>query len=125
MESSPWYLGFVDTVLRALARDDRAAMAVWVAPAPWPLRPFVDRVARIARRAAAPWCKEALAPWGDSRLPGPRSFAVRERGRTLWVRFSTRADQVLVLVIVRTPDAKVEDLRTMSEATFGAFGEAV
>ena len=78
MMMTPWQLGFVSTVLRALARNDVAAMRVWVIQPFGPLRIFSDSISRLVQLANEPWCREALAPYADDAHPGPRqAFAQR------------------------------------------------
>src|SRR5207253_1058228 len=74
MPMTPWQVGFVSTVLRSLARNDRIALARVVARPAWPMSMFSDGVARIVRLTSEPWCRDALAPWGDDAAPGPRTY---------------------------------------------------
>lgn len=88
---------------------------------------FTGGSGRIARTCAQPWCREALAPWGDDAHPGPRRLAIRERGSTMLACFAEREADALVLVIARRPngDAKLEDVRVMKGEAFAAFGSAI
>jgi hypothetical protein len=124
---TPWQVGFVSTVLRALARGDRAAMKVWTAPPGWPARLFSDGVGRIVRLTRGAWCQEALAPWGDDAHPGPRTRRIRTDETTTLARFAERGQEVLVLVIIRQAngDVKLRDIRVMDRSDFEGFGETV
>lgn len=124
MISTPWQVGFVSTILRALARDDRGAMKAWVAR-PLPKRIFGGGIRHIVRACTQNWCREALAPWADEAHPGPRMFVLREHKRTTLARFAQRGDQGLVLVIVHNGDAKLKDVCVMDNNDFEAFGETV
>jgi hypothetical protein len=124
---TPWQVGFVTTILRALARGDRAAMKVWTAPPGWPARLFSDGVGRIVRITQTAWCHEGLAPWRSDDHPGPRRFMMRADPTTTLARFAERESEVLVLVIVRPPngDAKLADVRVMARDDFERFGDVV
>jgi hypothetical protein len=46
-------------------------------------------------------------------------------GSKTTVRFGVRGSDAVVLVIVRSPDAKLVDVRTMSQSDFDRSGEIV
>jgi hypothetical protein len=124
---TPWQVGFVSECVRALARDDRAAMARWVLRPSFPSRLFSNGVDRMARLAGASPCREALAPWRDDSHPGPRTYRIRTAETTTLARFGEHEHQVLVLVIVQqgNGDVKLEDIRAMDRSDFESFGEVV
>ena len=121
---TPWQVGFVSEVLRALARRDREALERVALAPPWPWSWLESGAARLLRAASAPDFREALGPWsGEGR--GARTFMLRCSGDTTLARFAERGEDVLVVVVVRRGDAKVEAVRVMSRAHFEAFGELV